>query len=305
MKETFKFNFSGTTLILISLLIWGVAPIYFKSVQMVSSLEILAHRIIWSLFFLLFVIIIKKKLHKIIEIFYAPRILFTLTCTAILISCNWLLYIWAILNNHLLEATFGSFITPIFNILLGLIFLREKLNFFQIISLFITIIAIYLQFIEINFKGFTPFIPILLSGTFGFYALLRKQVKVESLHSLTVEALLLSPPAIIYLLYAGLNKQLLFFTSIKMSFLLIFSGIVTALPLILYFAGTKLLPLSKVGFLQYISPTIQLIIAIFIFHEYASFNKIMSFILVWSALVLYILNNIISVQKSKKISSHI
>jgi chloramphenicol-sensitive protein RarD len=301
MKNKLNFNSSGTLLVIIAFLTWGIAPIYFKSIQMVSPLEILSHRIIWSVLFLFLIITSKNQLYKIIETFQSPRNIFTLICTAILISSNWLIFIWAILNNHLMEASFGYFISPIFNILLGLIFLKEKLNLIQIISLIITTIAIIFQFMEISFTGFTPFIPILLAGTFGFYGLLRRQVKVESMLGLTVETLLLSPIAFIYLVYLGSTQQLLFLSSIKLSLFLIFAGILTSIPLLLYIAGAKLLPLSKVGFLQYISPTVQLLIAVFVFHENINFNKTMSFCFVWFALSLYILNNILLLIQNKKI----
>ena len=299
MKNGLKFKSSGTILIIIAFFTWGITPLYFKSIQMVSPLEILSHRILWSIVFLVLIIAAKKELHKIIEVFYSPRKIIVLICTAALISSNWLVFIWAILNNHLMEASFGYFISPIFNILLGLIFLKEKLNLIQTISLTITCIAIIFQFTEISFKGFTPFIPIILAGTFGFYGLLRRQVKIESIHGLTVETLLLSPIAFIYLVYLGINQQLFFFTSIKLSLLLAFAGVLTSIPLILYVSGAKLLPLSRVGFLQYISPTVQLLIAVFIFHEDINFNKTLSFCFVWFALILYILNSIWILRQNK------
>lgn len=305
MKNGLKFNSSGTILIIIAFLTWGIAPIYFKSIQMVSPLEILSHRIIWSVVFLIIIIAAKSQLHKIYEVFQSPRNLIPLICTATLISSNWLVFIWAILNSHLMEASFGYFISPIFNILLGLIFLKEKLNLIQTISLIITVIAITLQFTEISFKGFTPFIPIILAGTFGFYGLLRKQVKIESIHGLTVETLLLSPIAFVYLGYLGFNQQLFFLTSTKISLLLIFAGILTSIPLILYVSGAKLLTLSRVGFLQYISPTVQLLIAIFLFHEEINFIKTISFCFVWIALGLYILNSIWLLRKNQKVPTNV
>lgn len=305
MKDRFPLQTSGTILILIAFFSWGLSPIYFKSIQMVSPLEILSHRIIWSIFFLLIIIYLKNELHKFKEVFYSPRSIITLICTATLISCNWLVFIWAILNNHLMEASFGYFISPIFNILLALLFLKEKLNLIQTISLCITLVAIIFQFMEMSFKGFIPFVPILLAASFGFYALLRKQVNVNSIHGLTVETLLLSPIAFGYLIYLGFHQELFFFSSIKISTLLFLAGVITSVPLILYVAGSKLLPLSKVGFLQYISPTVQLFVAIFIFKENINLNKFLSFCLVWVALSLYILNSIWIMRQNKKFSKKI
>lgn len=301
MKEDSKSSGYRILFVLIAFLSWGIAPLYFKTLQSVQPLEILAHRVLWSILFLFAIIAYKKQIHKIIEVFYSPKNLATLICTAILISGNWLTYIWAILNNHLLEASFGYFISPIFNIFLGLLFLKERLNNIQIISLFISIIAIIIQFNEMSFTGFTPYIPLILASSFGFYALLRKQVKIDSIHGLAIETLVLSPVALFYLIYLGVNHDLSFLSSAKITYLLCLAGVVTSVPLIAYVAGAKLLPLSTTGFFQYISPTCQLIIAVFIFQENINNTKLLSFSLVWAALALYIINNIWIISKNKKL----
>lgn len=301
MKDKLKSSTYGIIFIIIAFLSWGLTPIYFKALQTVNPLEILAHRILWSILFLITIVAYKKQIHKLIEVFYSPKNLATLICTSILISVNWLTYIWAILNNHLMESSFGYFISPIFNIMLGLIFLKERLNTVQKISLSITIIAIIIQFTEINFIGFTPFIPILLAGTFGFYALLRRQIKIDSIHGLTIETLILAPIAFTYIVNLSMNAKLTFLTNINLSILLCFAGVITSIPLLLYVAGAKLLPLSKVGFFQYISPTLQLLIAVFIFKENINSTKILSFSLVWIALLFYIMNSIWLINKNRKI----
>lgn len=301
MKDKLKSSTYGIIFIIIAFLSWGLTPIYFKALQTVNPLEILAHRILWSILFLITIVAYKKQMHKLIKVFYSPKNLATLICTSILISVNWLTYIWAILNNHLMESSFGYFISPIFNIMLGLIFLKERLNTVQKISLSITIIAIIIQFTEINFTGFTPFIPILLAGTFGFYALLRRQIKIDSIHGLTIETLILAPIAFTYIVNLSMNAKLTFLTNINLSILLCFAGVITSIPLLLYVAGAKLLPLSKVGFFQYISPTLQLLIAVFIFKENINSTKILSFSLVWIALLFYIMNSIWLINKNRKI----
>ena len=154
---------------------------------------------------------------------------------------------------------------------------------------------------EINFIGFTPFIPILLAGTFGFYALLRRQIKIDSIHGLTIETLILAPIAFTYIVNLSMNAKLTFLTNINLSILLCFAGVITSIPLLLYVAGAKLLPLSKVGFFQYISPTLQLLIAVFIFKENINSTKILSFSLVWIALLFYIMNSIWLINKNRKI----
>ena len=298
-------NYSGTVLIIIAFLGWGFTPLYFNSVAQVSPFEIVAHRIIWSIVFLIIITITKNQFHKIIEILKSPRYLFILICTALLISSNWLIFIWAVLNKHLIEGSLGYFISPIFSILLGMVFLNEKIYSAQKISLLITIVAVFFQFSEISFKGFTPYIPILLAASFGFYSLLRKRIKIESIHGLTVETFILSPIALIYLIYLSLNHKLSFFISPKISCLLMFAGILTSAPLILYVSGCKLLPLSKVGFYEYIRPSVQLMIAVFIFNEKINTNKLISFCLVWLSLVIYILNNIWISYRNKGVTNQI
>ncbi|APJ04098.1 EamA family transporter RarD [Silvanigrella aquatica] len=301
MKFPFHSQSSGTIFVVAALLTWGINPIYFKSVQNVSSGEILCHRIIWAVVFLLFFVFFKKEFNKILEIFYSPRKLLTLALTAVLISSNWITFIWAILNNHLMEASFGYFISPLFNILLGLIFLKEKLNTTQKVSLIITFAAIVNQFTQIHFTGLTPFVPIIIAGSFGFYTLLRKQINVESIHGFTVEALLLFPLAMSYIVYLAHKKEMIFGSSFEISTLLIFAGILTSIPTILYVAGSKLLTLSKVGFLQYICPTAQFIIAVFIFNEKINSHSLLTFGLIWTALILYISNCIWCLHKNRSI----
>lgn len=300
MKIVKKISQSGTAMIVISLLLWGIMPIYFKLIQIVSPFEILAHRIIWSFVFLFIILSFKKQLSNVIKIFYMPKFMLTLTTTALLIACNWIVFIWAIISEHLVEASFGYFISPIFNIFLGLIFLKEKLNFIQIVSLTIAIISIIIQITEIKTIGFTTFIPLLLAASLGFYVLLRKGMPIDSIHGLTIETALLSPLAIIYLFYLTHTNQLMFFNSINLMVLLSFAGIITSAPLILYIAGAKYLPLYKIGFLQYISPIVQLLIAVYIFKESISYNKLTSFCLIWIALFIYLFNNFL--EKNKKIS---
>ncbi|WP_158999561.1 EamA family transporter RarD [Pigmentibacter ruber] len=303
MKNKVSSTTYGTILVLIAFFTWGLSPFYFKSINMVNPFEILAHRILWSILFLFAIIAMKKQIFKIIEVFYSPKAILTLACTAILISANWFTYIWAVINNHLTESSFGYFISPIFNIFLGLIFLKEKLNKIEIFSVIITIIAIAIQFSEMTFTGFAPLVPILLALTFGFYSLLRKKINIDSIHGLTIETLLLAPLALIYIINLGIQHELSFLSNAKITGLLLLAGVITSIPLITFVAGAKLLPMTKIGFYQYISPTLQLILAMFVFQEKISQLKIISFCLVWLAIIIYILN---SIRKYgiKKVTNH-
>ncbi len=308
MKNKINSTTYGTLLILVTFISWGITPFYFKSINMVNPFEILAHRILWSILLLFIIIASKKQILKIIETFYSPKTILTLICTALLISANWFSYIWAVINDHLTEASFGYFIAPIFNIFLGLVFLKEKLTKIEIFSVFITIIAIVIQFSEMSFSGFAPFVPILLAGTFGFYSLLRKKIHIDSIHGLTIETLLLSPIALIYVAYLGINQQLYFLSNAKITFLLCLAGIITSIPLITFVAGAKLLTMTKIGFYQYISPSLQLLLAMFVFEEKISEMKLLSFCLVWAAIIIYIGNSlrVLGMKKvaKRKIANH-
>lgn len=300
MKFLYNLKNSGTFLIVSACLAWGFSPIYFKLINMVPPLEILCHRVLWSFAFLFILIIYKKQLHNVKEIFLSPKILFLLTCTTAIIAANWFTFIWGIVNEHLMEVSLGSFMIPIFNILLGIIFLKEKTNLAQKISLIITIIAILVQISEISFKGFAPFISIALASTFSLYGLIRKQTQVNSIPGLIIETLFLSPLAIIYLLYLAKNNQLYFFNSPKISFLLLLSGFINSVPLLLFISGSKLLPMSKVGFYQYISPTVNFLLAIFIYKEKMNLMNTISIVLVWIALFIFISSNLRENYQSNK-----
>ncbi|BBH53928.1 EamA family transporter RarD [Fluviispira sanaruensis] len=291
----------GLCLIILAFSIWGLIPLYFKTLIEVSPLEILAHRAVWSLFFLIGILLIQKQFMQIFECLKNKKYRYYLILTAILISSNWLIYIWAILHNYLMEASLGYFLTPLLNILLGVLFLKENLNFMQKISLSITIVALFVQFSSAQFFGVGPWISMSLALTFGIYSLIRKKIEVNSEIGLSIETLYLFPFAFGYLVYIYLNQNMVFLSSVNTSLILIFSGVVTALPLLLFVAGSKYLPLSSVGFFQYISPTSQLLIAIFVYNEKASVEKIISFSLVWFALSLYIIHNVYQIYFNKKI----
>ncbi|MBF0206255.1 MAG: EamA family transporter RarD [Oligoflexia bacterium] len=302
---------SGVKSVVLALLIWGIAPIYFKLLKTVTPLEILAHRILWS-FILLFVVVlwgrrflVYKNMLLDLNKFSWPLL------STFLISSNWFVYIYSILEQRLLESSFGYFLSPFVNIILGMIFFREKLNINQRVSVVMTILAILVQFSGAgNFYNNFPWISIYLALSFSFYALVRKKINVDSMMGLTVETTILLPITLIYFYFlyhhgaiygasygvsAGtfLGKGQ-FFSTPLISFLLMMSGFVTAIPLMLFIEGTKKLPLSTVGFYQYISPTCQFLLAVVAFHEPLALNKIFSYILIWIALIFFVFDRRIS-----------
>lgn len=273
----------GVILIISSLLIWGFFPIYIKLFEQVTPLEILAHRVIWSGVFLLPLVIWKKQFRTLVKVLSNKRAMWKLTISALLIASNWLIYAWAVLNNHIMESSLGYFIGPLITILLGTIFLKERLNILQKISLALVATGVLVQIVTLKHG---PWISLGLACSFAFYAFVRKQINVSATLGLTAETLILSPVALVYLLWLRDTNAMVFFSSMDISLKLISFGIFTAIPLLLYIAGARLLPLSQVGILQYLSPSMQFLIAVLVYHEPLPVSKIGSYSLIWSAIVL-------------------
>lgn len=266
-------------------LIWGISPIYWKALQAVPALEIIMHRMVWSFFFLVPLIIIMRRWQEFIDVFKNRRTLLILLVTAVIIGGNWLLYIWAVNNDHLLQASLGYYINPLVNVVLGMVFLRERLRPPQIVSVLLAFVGVLYLTISI---GEFPWIALVLALSFGFYGLIRKVAPVGSLAGLTVETLLLSIPALIYLFYLdSRGAGTIFRVSLKLNLLLMGCALVTAIPLLFFTLGARRLYLSTLGLLQYIAPSCMFILAVFLFHEPFSNAQVVTFVFIWTALVIY------------------
>ncbi|MBQ9877014.1 MAG: EamA family transporter RarD [Campylobacter sp.] len=282
---------SQTTALILGIstfVMWGVFPIYFKMLEQASALEVLAHRIIWSVVFLLIFIKYKNRIRNLQEILHNKKTLKTLFITGLFIASNWGIYIYAVNSDQILESGLGYFINPLFSMLLGAIFLKERLNLAGKISVFLVFIAIAIQIYSL---GKLPFISIILPASFAIYGLLKKKLAVPSMEGLFVETMLLFPFALLYGLFLcgsgsaefGLNRLAPIF---------IFSGIVTVLPLITFNLAAQKLSLSTLGFMQYISPTMQILIAVFMYGENLDFYKIISFIIIWIGIAIVSIDNL-------------
>nr|MBP3724604.1 EamA family transporter RarD [Campylobacter sp.] len=278
----------GLALALATFIMWGIFPIYFKSIEHVGALQVLSHRIIWSFFLLFLFLYFFKKLKNVKRLLKIKKVTLNLLLTGLLISSNWGIYIYAVNLNHILEASLGYFINPLFSILLGAIFLKEKLNLAAKISIFIVFIAI---FVQIYALGRLPFVSLILPFSFALYGLIRKKLSVPSFEGLFIETMLILPFALIFLTYLGLNGMSEFKPNLN-GILLFFSGLVTILPLLTFTASTKFLPLSTIGFMQYISPSLSMMVAVFIYGEELSLYKIISFALIWTSLLIVAINGI-------------
>ena len=264
---------------------WGVLPVYFKAVAAVPTLEVLAHRIIWSLVFLLALTHVRGGWRTLGPLLGDRRTQLTLMTTTCLIATNWGVFIYAVARGQLVEASLGYFITPLINVLLGIVFLRERLRPVQMVAVGLAACGILWMTSRL---GHFPVISLTLAVSFGFYGLLRKQVPASGIQGLTVETMMLSPVALAWLVWRWQQGALVFlYATVKLDALLLAAGVITALPLIWFAEGAKRLTLATTGFLQYLAPTGQLLLAVFLFGEPFTRGHAVSFGLIWVALALY------------------
>ena len=266
-------------------LIWGISPIYWKALGAVPALEIILHRIVWSFFFLVPLVLIMRRWQEFKEALKNYRTLLILLFTALIVGGNWLLYIWAVNTDRLIQASLGYYINPLVNVVLGMVFLKERLRPPQIMAVILaTAGVLYLTV----YYGEFPWIALILAVSFGFYGLIRKIVPVGSLVGLTVETLLLSIPALAYLFYLDSHGAGTFWrVSLTMDLLLMGCAIATATPLLFFTLGARRLNLSTVGLLQYIAPSCMFVLAVFLFREPFSKAQVVTFIFIWAALAIY------------------
>lgn len=270
-------------------MMWGLFPIYFKLLENVPAIEVLAHRVVWSLLFLFMIIVYRKRIKNIIRYTGNKKLMRALFLTGVLIASNWGIYIYAVSTDRILYASLGYLINPLFSILLGAIFLKEKLSRPTKISICLVVAAIANEMYAL---GEIPFISLLLPGTFAIYGLLKKQIQIAAIDGLFFETMLIFPLAIIYLSFLGISGNGAFSFS-KTGFLLAFSGIVTVLPLITFNFAAVHLKLQTIGFLQYINPIIAVLLAVFVYGEHLEMHKIISFAIILAGLAIVSLSGIL------------
>jgi chloramphenicol-sensitive protein RarD len=270
----------------LAFLSWGLFPLYFHQLKEVSPTEILAHRVVWSLLFLGIVLAFRRQWKWIGEMTQRPRVIAMFLGSSILLSLNWLIYIWAVNNGHVIESSLGYFINPLVNIMFGYVLLKERLRSVQWVA--IALAALGVAWLTWQ-SGRMPWIALALAFSFGCYGLMRKTAALGPLEGLSFETMLLFPFGIGYMawLFTHGQLQLVQTDSLTVQSLLVLLGPTTAIPLLLFAAGARRIPLSVLGLLQYISPTMQFLLGVIVFHEAFTADKLVGFILIWSALALY------------------
>lgn len=263
---------------------WGLLPIYFKLVAMVPSTEIVAHRILWSLLFLAALATLWHRWPAIRAALATSRVMITLTLTALLIGGNWLIYIYSIVSGHVIESSLGYYLNPLINVLLGVVLLKEKLSRLQVVATLLAAAGVSVLAVG---AGTGLWISFTLAGTFAMYGFLRKIAPVDALEGLSIETLILTPIALGWLFWLHRQGQVGFFEhGSGVAMLLVLGGVITAVPLLLFTAAARRLPYSTMGFLQYISPTLQFLTAVLLFGEHLTTAHMICFALIWSALAL-------------------
>lgn len=275
-----------------SYFLWGLLPIYWKLLHDVNADEILANRIVWSFVLMLLLLVVTNKWPLFMKTLKGlrknRRRLWSLVIASLLVSSNWFVYIWAVNHDHMIQASLGYYINPLVSVLLGVIFLKEKLSPAQYLSFVMAITGVIILSVS---YGEMPWISLALAFSFGFYGLAKKLIVVDSAIGLTLETMVVTPLALGYMLFLFVqNEQAFLSISLSTDLLLIGAGAATAVPLLYFAMGAQKIPLSMLGFIQYIAPTLTLILGVFFYGEHFSKIHLISFMFIWGALTVYSLS---------------
>lgn len=263
---------------------WGLLPLYFKSLSSITPNEIVAQRVLWSAIFLMVIVLFQGELASLISKMRNRRLMGVLTITSFLIALNWLIYVWAVAHDHILAASLGYFLNPLVNVALGVIVLKEKLRRGQVLAIgFALVGVVILAFSALN----TLWISVLLALSFGVYGLVRKIAPVDALPGLAIETLVLTPFAFGYLLFLGGQGALGFGLQWDTTILLMLAGVISSVPLLLFNFAAQRLPLATLGVMQYLAPSIQFLMGVWIYKEPLDGQKLLSFVLIWAGLVIF------------------
>lgn len=274
----------GVMFAIAAFLMWGLAPIYFKAIDHVDAMEILLHRVVWSVLFLLVILTIVKKWHAVRAALFNFKTAGWLLLSAALLGFNWGLFIWAVNNNHMLDASLGYYINPLLNVLLGVVFLSERLRKLQLFAVLLAVTGVVIQLISF---GSFPVIAFSLASSFALYGLIRKKLPVDTLPGLLIESLFMLPVALIYWWGLATPTSDLTSNSVTLNLLLISAGIVTTLPLLCFTAAARRIQYSTLGFFQYIGPSLMFILAVLFYGETFSVDRMITFGFIWSALAIF------------------
>ncbi|USD65343.1 EamA family transporter RarD [Vibrio sp. SCSIO 43136] len=290
----------GILLAIAAYTMWGIAPIYFKSLAQVSPLEILSHRVVWSFFFLAALLFIGRGWRTVANTLANKKTTMILLITSVLVGGNWLIFIWAVNSGHMLDASLGYYINPLLNVVLGMVFLSERLRKLQWFAVALAGTGVAIQ---LAVFGSVPVVALSLAFSFGIYGLMRKKVNLDAKTGLFIETLMMLPAATIYLLFiADTPTSDMLLNDWHLNTLLMCAGLVTTLPLLCFTGAATRIKFSTLGFFQYIGPSLMFLLAVLVYDEPFTADKGLTFAFIWAALVIFSLDGLHSSRKNKKLS---
>jgi len=285
-------NQKGLIYGLTAYLIWGFFPLYFKLIDVVPSIQILAHRFVWSFLLIAIIITFRHEWEMIISLVKRPKIFAAYAIAGGLLAINWGVYVWGVNHGHIVETSLGYFINPLLNVVLGVFILREKLHWSKWIP--VGLAALGVLYLTIQTQAL-PWIGLVLAFSFGLYGLVKKVAPLNSLQGLTLETMTIFIPALGYLLAMNMKGEgVIFHTTWLINILLILTGILTVVPLLLFGNAVRMIPLWALGFLQYVTPTCQFLLGVFVFQEPFSSHRLVGFAMIWLALLLFSMGELMS-----------
>ncbi len=291
----------GIVYALSAYMIWGLFPLYFKQVAEVPALEVVMHRTVWSLLFVMLVLLVRKRWAWLGEVLRQPKVLGAFALSALLLSSNWLTYVWAVQNQHVLDASLGYFILPLVNVTFAYAFLGERPRRGQWMAVGMAALGVVWLTVQ---TGHLPWVALVLALTFGFYGLLRKVAVLGALEGLTLETLVLAPIAAAYLAYGVWHGDsvLLQGPTTTLAWLVV-GGPLTAIPLLLFAAGARRIPMTTLGILQYVSPSILFLLSVLVFKEPLQLPRLIGFALIWGALVVYSVEGLFNSRRARLVQA--
>jgi chloramphenicol-sensitive protein RarD len=282
-------------------LLWGILPIYWKWLQSVPAIQVISHRIIWSFILLALILFVTRQGKAFLSAANSPRIILIYLVSAILLSINWLTYVWAVNAGFVVETSLGYFINPLLSVLLGVLFLHEKLRPWQWFP--IGLAALGVIYVAFSYGQF-PWIALTLAFSFGLYGLVKKVAPLGSLYGLTLETGLLFLPAVGYLVYLeGMGQGAFLHSAPTVNLLMAGAGLITTVPLLFFASAVQRIPLSMVGILQYINPTISFILGVFLYHEPFNQSLLIGFSIVWIALIVFSLEGFLASRRRRVLAA--
>jgi chloramphenicol-sensitive protein RarD len=288
---------AGVIFALAAYTMWGIAPMYFKLLTSVPALEIVMHRIVWSVLVLCLLLLVRKKFSQVLKAIRDPKIITILSISGLLLAVNWLIFIWAVNNDRMLDASLGYFINPLFNVLLARLFLQEHLTRLQLLAVFVALAGVV--FLVFSY-GQLPWIALVLATSFSIYGLLRKKVTVDSMPGLFIESCIMLPFALLYWFVMDTSSGNMLANSVDLNVTLLLAGVVTTAPLLCFTAAARRIRYTTLGFFQYIGPSLMFLLAVLHYQEPLDVSRIVTFVFVWSGLLIYVYDSLRVYQKSKQ-----